>query len=31
MAKAYAERLFHLQDHKEKSDRITPAAFFNVS
>lgn len=27
MAKAYAERLFHLQDHKEKSGQIAPAAF----
>ncbi|MEJ6677518.1 hypothetical protein [Parasphingorhabdus sp.] len=27
MANAYADRLFHLQDCKEKSGQITPAAF----
>jgi len=27
MAIAYADRLFHLQDCKEKSGRIAPAAF----
>tara|TARA_R110000796_G_scaffold8843_49_gene29825 strand:- start:56011 stop:56118 length:108 start_codon:yes stop_codon:yes gene_type:complete len=27
MAKAYAERLFHLQDYKAKSGQIAPAAF----
>jgi len=28
MENAYAERLFHLQDCKEKSGQIAPAAFY---
>jgi len=30
MANAYADRLFHLQDCKEKSGQITPAAFWTI-